>query len=72
MVPEDLPAQFDAPSLAGRSMGGTAHAGGSEGGLSHLQDMGVIVITEQLHAGKEIMLQTRTTFKLAEIGDIIA
>lgn len=50
MVPEDLPAQLDAPPLAGCSVGGTAHVGGSEGGLGHLQDMGVIVITEQLYA----------------------
>ena len=50
VVPEDLPAQLDAPPLAGCSMGGTAHVGGSEGGLGHLQDMGVVVITEQLHA----------------------
>lgn len=51
MVPEDLPAQFNAPSLAGCAMGGTANVCGSEGGLGHLQDMGVIVVTEQLHAG---------------------
>lgn len=51
MVPEDLPVQFNAPSLAGCSMGGTTHVGGSEGGLGHLQDMGVVVVTEQLHAG---------------------
>lgn len=48
MVPKDLPAQFNASPLAGCSMGGTAHLRGSEGGLSHLQDMGVTVITEQL------------------------
>lgn len=51
MVPEDLPAQFDAPSLAGCAMGGTAHVGGSDGGLGHLQGVGAIVVTEQLHPG---------------------
>lgn len=30
MVPENLPAQLNAPSLAGCAMGGTAHVGGSE------------------------------------------
>jgi len=46
MFPEDLPAQFNAPSLDG----GTAHVGGSEAGLGHLHGMGVIVTREQLHA----------------------
>lgn len=50
MIPEDLPTQLDASSLAGCSMGGTAHVGGSDGGLGDLQDMSVVVITEQLHA----------------------
>lgn len=49
MVPDDLPAQFDAPSLAGCAMGGTTHLGGSEGRLGHLQDVGVIAVTKQLH-----------------------
>lgn len=57
MVPEDLPAQFDAPPLAGCSMGGTAHEGGSEGALGHLQDMDVIVVTEQLHSGSTTRLR---------------
>lgn len=49
MVPEDLPAQFDAPSLAGCAVRGAAHEGGSERDLGHLQDLGVLIVTEQLH-----------------------
>lgn len=54
MVPEDLPAQFDAPPLHGGSMGGTAHEGGSEGDL---QDMDVIVVAEQLHGANTTRLR---------------
>lgn len=56
MVPEDLPTQFNAPSLACCSVGWTTHIGGSEGGLGHLHNMGVIVITEQLRARNTIRL----------------
>lgn len=48
MVPEDLPAQFDAPSLAGCAVCGAAHKGGSERDLGHLQDLGILIVTEQL------------------------
>lgn len=51
MLPQDLPAQFDAPALAGRAVGGTPQLSGSEGGLGHLHDMGVMVVAEQLRAG---------------------
>lgn len=65
MISQDLPAQFDAPSLAGCSMGGTAHLGGSEGGLRHLQDVGVIVITEQLqHAADTKRLRRLNSYDL--------
>lgn len=45
MLPQHLPAQFDAPALAGG--GGTAHVGGPQHRLS------VTVVTEQLRAGKQ-------------------
>lgn len=53
MIPDDVPAQLDAPSLAGCSICGTAHVGDSDRGLGHLQDMVVIVVTEQLEGLKE-------------------
>ena len=60
MVPEDLPAQFDAPSLAG----GTAHLGGSDGGLRHLQDLDVTVVTEQLQHAANTRLRTLNSYDL--------
>ena len=51
MFSEDLPAKLNTAALAGCSVGGTGHLCGSEGGLGHLQDVAVIVITEQLQHG---------------------
>lgn len=53
MIPDDLPAQLDAPSFSGCSMRGTAHVGTSERGLGHLQYVGVIVVTEKLEGLRE-------------------
>lgn len=50
MLPEDLPAQVDAPAFAGCATGGASHGGDPEGALGHLQHMGVITVTEQLRA----------------------
>lgn len=46
VLPEDLPAQLDAPALAGRATGGAS----SVGSLGDLQPLGVAAVTEQLRA----------------------
>lgn len=45
MVSKRVPSHFDAPSLAGCSLSGTAHLRGTEGGLGDLQR-----VAEQLQA----------------------
>jgi len=55
VVSEDLPAQLNAPALAGRSLGdGAAPLGASDGQLGHLQHLHAHISTEQLEKQEEV------------------